>query len=293
MTNRHIEIFLAVCEANNNITQASRDLCISQPSVSVAIQEIEKDYGILLFDRIGKRLFLTEAGLKFKDYAQRISALFSDMDKQLRNWDSFGVLRIGSSITIGSQFMPLFVRKFSSIHPYVDIRVTVEPSNLLEDKLLKNDIDLAFVETPIHASSLLAVPFSEDELTIICSKDAPYRDNQVLSLEEFTKQKFLLREVGSGTREVFDQACKNAKIRITPIWESTSNTALINATTQNLGIAVISKRLINDALDKGIIKQLIVKELNLTRSFFIIQHKDKVLATLQKDFIEICKNTSH
>lgn len=291
MTIRHIEIFLAVCSANNNITKASHKLCISQPSVSVAIQEIEKDYGILLFDRIGKRLFLTEAGQKFKDYALRISSIIDDMDKQLRNWDSFGILRIGSSITIGSQFMPIFVKEFASLHPYVDIRVSVEPSNLLEERLLRNEIDLAFVETPIHASSLVAVPFSDDELTIICSKDAPFKNNQVLSLEEFKQQKFLLREPGSGTREVFDQACKFAKIAVTPTWESTSNTALINATIKNLGIAIISKRLIHDALSSGNIKQLIVKELQLKRSFFIIQHKDKVLATLQKNFIEICKSS--
>ena len=112
MTLRHIKIFLAVCDCDCNTTKAAEELFMTQPAVSLAIKELEQYYGVVLFDRIGRRLRISEAGLHFKEYAVPISALFDDMEKGMRNWDAFGVLRVGASITIGAQFLPGYVRAF-------------------------------------------------------------------------------------------------------------------------------------------------------------------------------------
>ena len=89
MTIRHVHIFLSVCECGNNLTKAAEKLYMAQPAVTLAIKEIEKYYGVNLFDRIGKRLYITEAGKQFREYAIRISTLFDDMEKGLKDWDSF------------------------------------------------------------------------------------------------------------------------------------------------------------------------------------------------------------
>ena len=131
MTLRHIRIFLAVCENGNNTTRAARALYLAQPAVSRAVAELEEYYGVRLFDRIGRRLYLTEAGRRMWEYAVHICGLFDDLEKGLRGWDEQGVLRVGASITIGSQFLPGYVDAFRAAHPGVDVRVWVGPSEQL------------------------------------------------------------------------------------------------------------------------------------------------------------------
>lgn len=290
MTIRHIRIFLAVCECGNNITKAAAKLYMTQPAVTAAIHEIEKEYGVPLFDRISKRLYLTEAGKRFREYAMRIFALFDDMEKDLKEWESSGVLRVGASITIGSQFMPSYVEAFSASHPCADVRVRISPSNLLEKDLIENKLDFALVETPVHEKALTAEAYMEDSLSIICPARAPFRPGQVLSKEEFQQQRFLLRERGSGTREVFDQAIERAGISVCPAWEGMSTTALVNAVLHGLGIAVVPRRMITGPLERGLLYTISVKGLSLKRCFYVVHHKDKLMTKPFQDFIQLCKN---
>jgi DNA-binding transcriptional LysR family regulator len=289
LTIRHIRIFLAVCQCGNNITKAAKKLYMTQPAVTVAIQEIENYYNVQLFDRISKRLYLTERGKQFLQYASRICTLFDDMEKELKSWETSGILRVGASITIGSQFMPSYVETFSAMHPQADVRVEISPSNLLEKKLINNQLDFALVETPVHEDALTAEPYMEDSLAIICPARAPYHPGQVLSKEEFQRQRLLLREPGSGTREVFEQAMQKAGISISPVWEGMSTTALVNAVIHGLGIAVVPARMITGPLEKGYIYTLTVEDLILKRCFYIVHHKDKLLTKLFQDFIQLCK----
>ena len=90
MTIRHLKLFLAVCDHDFNTTKASEEIHTTQPAVSLAIRELEQYYGVILFDRIGRRLRITEAGRKFQEYARHIIALFDEMEKGMRNWDAFG-----------------------------------------------------------------------------------------------------------------------------------------------------------------------------------------------------------
>ena len=143
MTIRHMIIFRTVCETGCNSTKAAEVLHMTQPAVSLAIKELEQYYGVHLFDRIGRRLQITDAGQLFLQYAIHISDLFSDMETGLRDWDSKGILRIGASITIGSQFLPGYVKAFSQICPGIDARVTVAQSERLEQKVLANELDCA------------------------------------------------------------------------------------------------------------------------------------------------------
>ncbi|WP_432628049.1 LysR family transcriptional regulator [Brotaphodocola sp.] len=167
MTIRHMRIFLAVTENGNNLTRAASQLYMAQPAVTVAIQELEQYYGMNLFDRLGKRLYLTEAGKQFREYVVRILGLFDDMEEGMKSWGSRGVLRVGSSITIGSQFMPGYVEEYAKTHPNVDTQVLIGPSDRIEKKILNNELDIALVESPVHEKNLVAEQYMEDYLVII------------------------------------------------------------------------------------------------------------------------------
>ena len=256
MTIRHMIIFRTVCENGYNSTKAAEVLQMTQPAVSLAIKELEQYYGVHLFDRIGRRLQITDAGQHFLQYAIHISDLFSDMETGLRDWDSKGVLRIGASITIGSQFLPNYVKAFSELCPELDVRVTVEQSERLEQKILANELDCALIEGIAHDPNIVSEAYMEDHLSVICGTDKGWTQGQVISIEDFQRQRFLLREKGSGTREVFNRVVEQAGFHITPVWEAMSTTALVNAAINGLGIAVLPHRMILPALRQGLIESM-------------------------------------
>ena len=131
MTLRHLKIFVAVCE-EESITAAARKLYIAQPSVSFAIGELEEHYGVKLFDRISRRLYITEPGKQLLSRAREILAIFSEMEQGIRDWDSIGTLRIGTSITAGTCFLPEVAKKFYALRPQIQLQVSIENSRTLE-----------------------------------------------------------------------------------------------------------------------------------------------------------------
>lgn len=229
MTIRHLKIFLSVCVNNCNTTKAAEELCMTQPAISLVIKELEQYYGVTLFDRIGRRLKITEAGKRFREYSSHIISLFDDMEKGMKNWDSFGLIRIGTSITIGSQFLSNYVKAFYNRYPGTEVKAIIGPSNQLEQKILNNELDLALIEGVSHTPSFISEEYMEDRLTVICPANSNFHQGQEISIEEFRRQKFLLREHGSGTREAFERVIEAAGFSVDPIWEAMSTTALVNA----------------------------------------------------------------
>ena len=289
MTLRHMIIFRTVCESDYNSTKAAEQLHMTQPAISLAIKELEQYYGVRLFDRIGRRLKITDSGKLFLQYAIHITDLFDDMETGLRDWDSKGILRVGASITIGSQFMPGYVKAYSEICPGIDVRVVVEQSDTLEHKILTNALDFALIEGIPRDPRIVAEAYMQDQLSVLCSADKGWKQGQTISRQEFKKQRFLLREKGSGTRDVFDRVTAQAGIHITPAWEAMSTSTLINAAITGLGIAVLPSRMIQPALDSGQIITVNVEGLDFRRSFYIIHHKDKFLMPSARKFISLCK----
>ena len=290
MTIRHIIIFRSVCENGYNFTKAAEALHMTQPAVSLAMKELEQYYGVHLFDRIGRRLQITDVGKHLLQYSIHISDLFSDMETGLRDWDSKGILRIGASITIGSQFLPSYVKAFSEVCPGIDVRVTIEQSERLEQKILANELDFALIEGVVHDSRIVSEAYMEDRLSVICAADQGWTQGQIISVEDFQKQRFLLREKGSGTREVFDHVATQAGIHIVPVWEAMSTTALVNATINGLGISVLPHRMILSAWRQGLIYTVQVEGLSFSRNFHIIRHKDKFLTASAERFIALCRD---
>lgn len=290
MTLRHMIIFRTVCGAGCNSTKAAELLHMTQPAVSLAIKELEQYYGVHLFDRIGRRLQITEAGQHFLQYAIHISDLFEDMETGLRDWDARGILRVGASITIGSQFLPNYIKSYASICPGIDIRATIEQAGRLEKKLLANELDFALTEGIAHDPGIVSEAYMEDHLCVIVPANGHWKQGEVISIEEFKKQRFLLREHGSGTREVFDRVTEQAGISITPVWESMSTTALLNGVSNGLGITVLSHRMILPAQALGQIVTIEVENLAFHRNFYIIHHKDKFLTPSASAFMDLCRN---
>ncbi len=289
MTVRHMKIFVTVC-GEKSITKAAEKLHIAQPAVSIAVKELEDHYHVRLFDRISRRLYLTDIGRSFLEYATHIVSLFDDMESNMHQWERSGKLRIGASITVGTHFMPQYVRAFYETHPQARIEVFIGSSDLIEKKILQSDLDFALIEGAVHSDYIRSEIYQKDQLAVVCSPSDPLCGKGTVSMEQLLSRPLLLREKGSGTRELFDHALASLEYTYTPSWESTSTEALLNAVREGLGVSVLSDILVQEERKKGTIVELNVENLHLDRRFRIIYHKNKYLTNTSREFIEMCKD---
>lgn len=288
MTLRHLRIFVAVCDYKT-ITKASEALYIAQPSVSLAISELEEYYGVRLFDRISRKLYLTKVGEQVLGYARHITSLFDQMEKSVKNAEASGAIRVGASVTIGTCLLPVFAKKFEETIAHLSLSATVENSNILEKMVLANQLDLALVEGVPCSDQLIVSPFLDDELVAVCSADNPLGQSEEVSAEELSRKPLILREVGSGTRQLFENAMMLHNLSIKPHWECISTQAIVNAVMMDIGVSVLPERLVSKEIKEGKLLKIPVKDLQLKRKFSIIYHKNKYLSTALQSFIEICR----
>lgn len=288
MTLRHMRIFVTVCQCGS-VTAAAEKLYIAQPSVSLAIRELEEYYGIKLFDRISRKLYITDAGKQVLDYALHIVSLFDDMEKEIRNWDNIGTLRIGSSITIGNFLLTKYVKLFSESHPNMKVQVIIENSVDIERRIMANDIDFGLIEGIPHNPQIEREPFMEDEMVIICGQDHPLSKAGQICIRDLPRYDFIMREKGSGGRELFESTMLIHNIEIKPIWESVSTRAIVKAVSEGIGLSVLPYLLIKQDMDAGLIKSVTVKDLILKRNYYLIYHKNKLHTKSAKDFMALCK----
>ena len=166
MTLRHMRILVAVFQ-QGSVTKAAQALHLAQPSVSLALRELEDYYGVALFTRTGRQLLPTACGQSFYDYAVHVVSLVDEMETQMRNWDTLGTVRIGSTITIGTHLLPGLVRQLQTEFPDLKIEVKVCRASQVEQLILDNDIDLGLMEMQPEHPKLYAEPFLHDELQAI------------------------------------------------------------------------------------------------------------------------------
>ena len=290
MTLRHMNIFHALCENDCNTTKTAEALNMTQPAVSQAIKEMEQYYGIVLFDRVGRKLVLTKAGELLHGYAAHISALFNEVETELKSIDKYGNVSVGATLTIGSLFLPRYVKIFKDSNPQINVKGLVAPTNILENKILDYEIDLALIEGIAHSPSIVSEPYMDDELCLATMPGGKFESEQTISIDEFKKEKVLVREKGSGTREIFERATEKAGFSMVPEWEAISTSAIINAAISGLGIAVLPYRTVYPYIKYGALIKINVEGLDLKRKFFVIHHKDKCLSSSAKAFLKSCLN---
>lgn len=288
MTLRHLKIFIEVYETGSTTAAAER-LCIVQPSVSHAISEMEKYYGIKLFDRIAKRLYITEAGKRLFHYATHIVGSFEEMEREMRNFDASGVIRVGASITIGNYLLPNYIKEFKESHPNMEVKVIIDNSETIKQYVIENKIDLGLIEGMVHNPFIIKNEFRDDELIMICANSHPFADRMDIEIDQIQQEKFIMRENGSAVREIFDSIMTLQGIQIDPIWESTSTQAIVRAVGANLGVSVLPYLLVKDSLDRKEIKQFRIKDVTFQRKFSIIYHKSKFITQCAREFIKLCR----
>ncbi len=286
MTLRHMKIFVAVFR-HSNITKAAQELHLAQPSVSLAIKELENYYGIRLFERIGKRISPTEGGKEFFGYSLHIVSLFEEMEKRMKNWDVSGTIRIGSSITIGTHILPGLIRNYQAEFPDLKINAIISNSSTIENHILDNTIDLGLIETQPEHEDIQAVPFMKDSLCAVVGCSHPLAKESSVTLSDLAQYPFLMREKGSAGREILDSYFSIQQLNVRPAWESSSTQAIVKGVAEGLGVAVLPYLLVEKDIQEKTVRMLPFTR-PLSRDLNIIYHKSKYLTPNMKAFLSLC-----
>ncbi len=274
MTFRHFTIFVTVCEAGG-MTKAALRLSISQPSVSQAVRELEEHYGTPLFNRLGRRLFLTDAGKVCLMHAKQILKSLDDAAASVKEKGHSTLIRVGATITIGTYLLPrLRSLTRSTLYP------VVENTARIERLLLDGGVDLGLVEGETSSPYLMRRPFYKDRLAIVCSPGNNLA-SRAREARELDGRGFYIRERGSGSRELFTVGMRKRGVSYRIVGEINNTEALRNfahADAENL--AVISALAVDES-----VRVVDVIDLNLERSFDIVYHKDKVISQSIRELV--------
>lgn len=287
MTLRHMRIFQKIYETQS-VTRAAEALHMTQPAVTRALQELEKYYGLRLFERLNRRLTVTEAGRRMYDYALHLTETFDTMEKSLRDWERQGVLRVGASVSLGCSLLPQLARTFQEEHPGVEVRVRIANGELLRRDLLENRLDLALLEGEENGADLMLTPFAAGEMALIVPPGHPLARAGGATLAQAAAYPLLLRETGSATRRFLDQLLMSRGLAVQPVWESASTQALLSAVREELGITLVPWALARQTVLRGEAERCPVTDAELIRRRYVAWHPSKYVTGTMRAFVNLC-----
>lgn len=289
MTIRHLEIFIIVADCGK-MRLAAEQLFISQPSVSQAIAEIENYYGVKLFERLSKKLYITDSGERLLKYARHIVELFKEMEIDIKNAGENIYLRIGGTVTVGTCLLSPIVTQFESKNPGVSTKVVVNNTTAIEDMLLHSTLDLAIVEGETISEDIIKIPIYQDKLVLVCGESHTFSNKGEITIDELEGQDVIAREQGSRDRNIFEQFLSEQNISVNVKWNSTNTEAIKNAVIAGQGLAILSSLMVKNELQYGKLKIVPIKDTNITRDICLIYHKNKFISEQMKNFLDVCKN---
>ncbi|MBP3475534.1 MAG: LysR family transcriptional regulator [Lachnospiraceae bacterium] len=277
MTIRHLKIFTVVAD-EGGMSKAAKKLYVSQPTVSQAIAELEKYYGVRLFERLSQKLYLTREGELMLSYSRHILDSFEQMEEAVYHAARKPSLRIGCSVSVGTCLINDILDEAKERIPECEINVLVENSADIEQAILNNEVDLGIVEGILKSRDLNITPVCEDELVIVCGKNHRLSPKGKITLDMLEGQDYISREIGSAERNQIEKIFEEKGIHLNRVFYSTNTEAIKNAVIRGRGIAVFSKMVIERECRDGEIVILPLEGVEATRKINLAIHKKKYVS---------------
>ena len=285
---RQLEIFVAISRTGS-VSRASETLSLSQSATSTALSELERQFDLQLFDRVGKSLRINETGQQLLPRAVELLDRAKEIENLLQGHAGFGHMRIGATLTVGNYLATILVARFLQEHPESRIQLKVHNTSTIVQQIANHELDLGLIEGDCNHPDIEVQPWIADELVVFSAPDHPLASQRKVSLEQLLQEEWILREKGSGTRETFDRAfhSHHSKLKIRLELEHTE--AIKRAVESGLGIGCISRLALKDAFRRGSLVPISTPNLDLSRFFYFLWHKQKYQTTGIREFLDLCK----
>lgn len=285
ITLRQLEVFAEVLKSGST-TQASVVLSLSQSAVSAALADIEGQLGVQLFDRVGKRLVINEHGRLLYPKALALLEQAGEIER-LFNQDN-GSLRIGASSTIGNYMLPAMIAGYRLDFPDTPLELNVGNTNDVINAVADFRVDLGLIEGPCQMPELITQTWLDDELVVFVAPENPLA-GQVVSLESLAREPWILRERGSGTREVLDHLLLPQLPDFNLVMELGNSEAIKHAVRHGIGISCLSRRVIAEQLASGSLVEIHLPVAPLVRKLYLIHHRQKHISGALSRFLTYCR----
>lgn len=282
MTRKHFTIFVEVCRFLN-FSQAAEALNTTQPAVSLAVKELESHYGVALFERMNRRVYLTPAGEALLATAQDVLRGFQEAEETLGQGRPLA-LRVGANVSFGEAGLAQVLGRFRQEHPQVRLRALVANSDKIQSLLVENQLDVGIVDGLGVSERLRAQPLYQEDLVLAA---APGRFPAPATLKELAALPLLLREPGSGLRSSVDRVFSQQGLAPQPLLESTSTAALAQAAKAGLGVAILPEAL---AQRESGLQVGTVPEVRFFRQFACALHRQKAPSPALEAFLALLRD---
>lgn len=290
MNYRKLKIFYSVSETLN-MTKSSKEVYMSQSAVSQTIKDLEEELGITLFERIYKKLYLTEDGILFKEYTRRILNMWDDMLKQIQSKKNEELIKIGGSTTSGIYLLPYLCKKFSTVNPNINFDIQIDNTSTIIQKVLENQIDIGIIDSILpNNSEIISIELQKDYLKVITPNIEKFFNKKEFLISDFKEESMILREEGSGTREIIDKYFTKFNITSNNKMVISNNEAIKKMVEIGLGISIVSNLVIENEILEEKLLAFDIPDLEVNSAFRIIFHKDKYISLILQKFIDLLKS---
>lgn len=286
-TLRQLQVFLAVAHFEN-VTKAAEHLSMSQSACSGALKDLETQYDIQLFDRVGKRLQTNELGRLLRPKAEALLAMAEELEHDLKRHKDVGQIKLGATLTIGNYLAVQLITEFMQTTKGAGVSLEVANTQSIAEKLLNFDIDIGMIEGEYHHPDLDIIPWQEDELVCFCAPGHPLAQRTQLGDDDLVQARWILREPGSGTRQAFERALSGLLPNLQILLELQHTEAIKRAVESQLGISCLSRISVKDAFARGSLVELAVPHRDFHRMFYAVLHRHKYRSAGILKWLELC-----
>ena len=281
ITLRQLEVIAEVLKSGST-TQASVMLALSQSAVSAALTDLEGQLGVQLFDRVGKRLVVNEHGRLLYPRALALLEQTTEIEQLFRKDN--GAIRVYASSTIGNYILPAMIARYRQDFPDLPLELSVGNSQDVINAVLDFRVDIGLIEGPCHSTEIISEPWLEDELVVFAAPSSPLTKGPI-TLEQLAASPWILRERGSGTRELVDYLLLSHLPRFQMAMELGNSEAIKHAVRHGLGISCLSRRVIAEQLQAGTLSEVTVPLPRLVRTLWRVHHRQKHISNAITRFL--------
>jgi DNA-binding transcriptional LysR family regulator len=286
---RQLEVFLATAKTEN-ISVAAGQLSMSQSAASGSLGELEKNFDAQLFERVGKRLRLSEFGAQLRPQAENLLEQARAFEQALAGEEVVGHLKLGATLTIGNYLAVGMIAKFRQLFPQADVALSVANTESIGRRVRDFELDVGLIEGELQDPELESILWREDELQVFAAPGHPLEKNKSISDTKLRQQAWIVREPGSGTRQTFDRAMHGILPNLDISMELQHTEAIKRAVEAGLGVGCLSKICLQEAFARGSLVPLAVPARNFQRQFYIIVHRKKFRSEALSQWLKLCMN---
>ncbi|MCL4103999.1 UNVERIFIED_CONTAM: hypothetical protein GTU68_034861 [Idotea baltica] len=284
---RQLEVFLATAK-HENVSKAALQLAMSQSAASGALAELEAQFGVLLFDRVGKRLRLSVLGEQVRGQAENLLEQAQEFQRALTEEQAVGFLKLGATLTIGNYLAVAMIAQFRQLFPQAEVSLSVANTETIAHSVQAFELDVGLIEGELTHPDLETLPWREDELQVFVAPDHPLAQQRTVSDDELLAQAWIVRESGSGTRQAFDRAMQGILSKLDISMELQHTEAIKRAVAAGLGVGCLSKICLQEAFENGSLQPLNIPNRNFGRQFYIVLNRKKFRGELLSQWLNLC-----